>query len=135
MREIKKRAMEATKIKKEKRSIKKERGGNITIILLKIHTCASKQHLYFSYREFSYHSCITMWGPLHYRIWLVYSNDEPPQRALGLREQASWMHPHQFHWRAFIYSQFYVHPLHGNPYSSHHIYHQAFSRLWLSSLM
>ncbi len=29
----------------------------------------------------------------------------------------------------------YVHLLHGNPYSSHHIYHLAFSRLWLSSLM
>ena len=29
----------------------------------------------------------------------------------------------------------HVHPLHGNPYSSHHIYHLAFSRLWLSSLM
>lgn len=28
-----------------------------------------------------------------------------------------------------------MHPLHGNPYSSHHIYHLAFSRLWLSSLM
>src|SRR3954470_24883771 len=35
------------------------------------------------------------------------------------------MHPHYFHWRAFLSS--YVHPLHGNPYSSHHIYHLAFS--------
>ena len=53
--------------------------------------------------------------------------------VLGLLEQASWMHPHLFHWRAYLSS--YVHPLHGNPYSSHHIYHLAFSRLWLSSLM
>ena len=30
----------------------------------------------------------------HYRTWLVYSNDGPPQNALGLREQASWMHTH-----------------------------------------
>ena len=24
---------------------------------------------------------ITMWGTLHYRTWLVYSNDEPPQKC------------------------------------------------------
>src|ERR671918_1671807 len=33
-------------------------------------------------------------GILHYRTWLVYSNDGLPQIALGLREQASWMHTH-----------------------------------------
>ena len=55
------------------------------------------------------------------------------KRSIGLLEKASWMHPHLFHWRAFHSS--HVHPLHGNPYSSHHIYHMAFSRLWLSSLM
>src|SRR3954468_5214708 len=33
-------------------------------------------------------------GILHYRTWLVYSNDGHPQNALGLREQASWMHTH-----------------------------------------
>ena len=33
-------------------------------------------------------------GILHYRTWLVYSNDGFPQIALGLREQASWMHTH-----------------------------------------
>ena len=32
-------------------------------------------------------------GILHYRTWLVYSNDGP-QYTLGLREQASWMHTH-----------------------------------------
>src|SRR3954465_13787565 len=47
------------------------------------------------------------------------------KRALGLLERASWMHPHYFYWRAFLSS--YVHPLHGNPYSSHHIYQLAFS--------
>ena len=31
-------------------------------------------------------------GDFHYRAWLVYSNDGLPQNALGLREQASWMH-------------------------------------------
>ena len=35
-------------------------------------------------------------GIFHNRTWLVYSNDGLPQNALGLREQASWMHTHQF---------------------------------------
>ena len=33
-------------------------------------------------------------GIFHYRTWLVYSNDGLPPNALGLREQASWMHTH-----------------------------------------
>ena len=33
-------------------------------------------------------------GIFHYRTWLVYSNDGLPQNALGLCEQASWMHTH-----------------------------------------
>src|SRR3954465_5422548 len=33
-------------------------------------------------------------GILHYRTWLVYFNDGLSQNALGLREQASWMHTH-----------------------------------------
>ena len=33
-------------------------------------------------------------GIFHYRTWLVYSNDGLPKNALGLREQASWMHTH-----------------------------------------
>ena len=33
-------------------------------------------------------------GIFNYRTWLVYSNDGLPQNALGLREQASWMHTH-----------------------------------------
>ena len=33
-------------------------------------------------------------GIFHYRTWLVYSNDGLPQIALGLHEQASWMHTH-----------------------------------------
>ena len=33
-------------------------------------------------------------GILHYRTWLVYSNDGLPQIALGLHEKASWMHTH-----------------------------------------
>ena len=33
-------------------------------------------------------------GIFHHRTWLVYSNDGLPQNALGLHEQASWMHTH-----------------------------------------
>ena len=33
-------------------------------------------------------------GIFHYRTWLVYSNDGLPENALGLHEQASWMHTH-----------------------------------------
>ena len=36
---------------------------------------------------------------------------------------------------SYTYSSMCIHMLHANPYSSHHIYHMAFSRLWLSSLM
>ena len=45
-------------------------------------------------------------GIFHYRTWLVYSNDGLPQNALGLREQASWMHTHQFSFveLSYIYS-------------------------------
>src|SRR5918995_353705 len=45
-------------------------------------------------------------GILHYRTWLVYSNDGLPQTALGLCEQASWMHTHlvSFVELSYIYS-------------------------------
>ena len=33
-------------------------------------------------------------GNFHYRTWLLYSKGGLPQNALGLREQASWMHTH-----------------------------------------
>ena len=56
-------------------------------------------------------------GIFHYRTWLVYSNDGLPQNALGLREQASWMHPTSFLLLSFHIFIALVHPLHGNPYS------------------
>ena len=45
-------------------------------------------------------------GIFHYRTRLVYSNDGLPQNALGLREQASWMHTHlvSFVELSYIYS-------------------------------
>ena len=42
-------------------------------------------------------------GILHYRTWLVYSNDGLPQIALGLREQASRMHTHLVSFVEFSY--------------------------------
>ena len=47
-----------------------------------------------SYRESLELSLSYTSGNFHYRTWLVYSNDGLPQNALGLREQASWMHTH-----------------------------------------
>ena len=56
-------------------------------------------------------------GIFHYRTWLVYSNDGLPQIALGLHEQASWMHTHLVFSLSFHTLIALVHPLHGNPYS------------------
>src|SRR3989337_4311091 len=53
----------------------------------------------------------------HYRTWLVYSNDGLPQIALGLHEQASWIHTHLVFFLSFHKLIALVHPLHGNPYS------------------
>ena len=58
------------------------------------HTCASKQHHDLHDRESPMLSLSYTSGNFHYRTWLVYSNDGLPQNALGLREQASWMHTH-----------------------------------------
>ena len=87
------------------------------MLLSFFHTCASKQH-HVLHREsllcFHFHILV---GIFHYRTWLVYSNDGLPQNALGLREQASWMHTHQFLQLSFHTLIALVHPLHGNPYS------------------
>src|SRR3954464_6204013 len=64
----------------------------------------------------SYHFHILV-GIFHYRTWLVYSNDGLPQTALGLREQASWMHTHLVSFLSFHKLIALVHPLHGNSYS------------------
>ena len=69
----------------------KERRGNVTILLphlcFRVAPCSSyRQSLELS---LSYTS-----GNFHYRTWLVYSNGGLPQIALGLHEQASWMHTH-----------------------------------------
>ena len=48
----------------------------------------------FMIESLLYYHFHTLVGIFHYRTWLVYSNDGLPQNALGLREQASWMHTH-----------------------------------------
>ena len=64
------------------------------MLLSFFHTCASKQHHDLHHREFLILSLSYTSGNFHYRTWLVYSNDGLPQNALGLHEQASWMHTH-----------------------------------------
>src|SRR3954469_14645591 len=43
-------------------------------------------------------------GIFHYTTCLVYSNDGLPQNALGLREQASWMHTYLVSFDELSYS-------------------------------
>ena len=92
----------------------KERRGNGTILLphlcFRVAPCSS-------YRESPMLSLSYTSGNFHYRTWLVYSNDGLPQIALGLREQASWMHTHLVLLLSFHTLIALVHPLHGNPYS------------------
>ena len=57
-------------------------------------TCASKERHDLHDRESPILSLSYTSGNFHSRTWLVYSNDGLPQNALGLREQASWMHTH-----------------------------------------
>ena len=65
------------------------------MLLSFFHTCALKQHHDIHDRESLVLSLsYILVGIFHYRTWLVYSNDGLPQNALGLREQASWMHTH-----------------------------------------
>jgi len=56
-------------------------------------------------------------GIFHYITSLVYSNDGLPQIALGLCEQASWMHTNLVFSLSFHTLIVLVHPLHNNPYS------------------
>ena len=80
------------------------------------HTCASKQHHVF--HIVSLISCPFYTSgnfPLQNLacIFLRWASSN----ALGLREQASWMHTHQFLLLSFHTLIALVHPLRGNPYS------------------
>ena len=70
------------------------------------HTCDSEQHHVLHIESFICCLLHILVGIFHYRTWLLYSNDGLPQNALGLHEQASWMHTHlvSFVELSYIYS-------------------------------
>ena len=76
------------------------------MLLYFFHTCASKQQHVLHDRESLVSSFPYTSGNFHFITWPVYSNDGLPQNALGLREQASWMHTHlvSFVELSYIYS-------------------------------
>ena len=80
------------------------------------HTCASKQHHDLHDRESHMLSLSYTSGKFMLQNLACICNDGLPQIALGLREQASWMHTHQFLLLSFHTFIALVHPLHGNPY-------------------
>ena len=87
------------------------------MLLSFFHTCASKQHHDLHDRESPMLSLSYTSGNFSYRTCLVYFNDGLPQNALGLHEQASWMHTHFVSFSSFPTLIALVRPLHGNPYS------------------
>ena len=76
MRDKKKEPKRPQKTEKEK-EIKREKGETLLFLLKDPHSYSIV--IFVLHRD--YHSCITMWGPLHYRTWFAYSNDEPPQMS------------------------------------------------------
>ena len=67
------------KYKKGEKEKKKKKREGATLLSFIPHLCFKVAPVL--HREFSYHSCITMWGSIHYRTWLAYSKDEPPQKS------------------------------------------------------
>ena len=98
-----------------KKMREKERRDNVTVLFTT--RVLQSSTMIFIVESLSCYRFHILVGILHYRTWLVYSNDGLPQSALGLREQASWMHPTQFLLLSFHIFIALVHPLHGNPYS------------------
>ena len=93
------RKVKQKKKKKEKKRRKKrikKRGATLLSfikVVLMFSTCIIHSHHLCSWlapilhvREFSCFTSITMWGILHYRTWVVYSNDELPQKC----SRSSW---------------------------------------------
>ena len=70
----------------------KERRDNVTIFFFTL-VLQSSTMIFMIESLLCCHFHILV-GIFHYRTWLVYSNDGLPQNALGLHEQASWMHTH-----------------------------------------
>jgi hypothetical protein len=69
--------------KKKKRKGQKERIKREGAALLSFipHLCLCLAPILQFGESFHIIIHITMWGTLHYRTWLVYSNDEPPQKC------------------------------------------------------
>ena len=82
----------------------KERRDNATISFSTL-VLQSSTMIFMIESLLCYHFHILV-GIFHYRTWIVYSNDGLPQNALGLREQASWMHTHLVYFveLSYIYS-------------------------------
>ena len=101
--------------KKQKKIREIERRGSATILFphlyLKVAPCSS-------YRECLELSLSYTSGNFHYRTWLVYSNDGLPQMPEVFRASKLDAHPLSFS-LSFHTLIALVHPLHGNPYSSH----------------
>src|SRR3989337_1874376 len=114
MREKKKMPMKP-KYKKRvaKQAKKKERRGNITILFSTL-VLQSSTVIFMIESLLCCHFHMLV-GIFHYRTWLVYSNDGLPQIALGLHEQANWMHTHLVFFLSFHKLIALVHLLHGNP--------------------
>ena len=106
----------------------KERRDNVTILY---HTCASKQHhdivslIYCASKQHHvlhieslicchFHILV---GIFHYRTWLAYSNNGPPQVPQVFMSKQVGCTPTQFLLLSFHIFIALVHPLHGNPYS------------------
>ena len=98
-----------------KKMREKERRDNVTILFTTL-MLKSSTIIFMIESVLCCHFHILV-GIFHYRTWLVYSNDGLPQNALGLREQASWMHIHLVLLLSFHTLIDLVHPLHGNTYS------------------
>ena len=87
----KKKRKKGRKKRKEKNERKREKGQcyyPFTTLVLQSST------MIFMIESLSLCHFHILVGIFRYRTWLVYSNDGLPQNALGLREQASWMHTH-----------------------------------------
>ena len=100
--------------KKEKKMREKREG---TMLLSFYHTCALEQHHDLHDRESPMLSLSYTSGNLSLQNLACIFLGWASSNTVGLREQASWMHTHQF---SFVKHSFIalVHPLHGNPYSS-----------------
>ena len=81
------------------------------------HTCASKQHHDLHDSESPMLSLSYTSGNFSLQNLACIFQQWASSSALGLCEQGSWMHTHQFLQLSFHTFIALVHPLHGNPYS------------------